>query len=362
MLKEDHRENSYILLFREKRGKRSQAGRLKRRKNLKEKHKLKKMAQTELKEKEVKEKNEEKEKKIFSLIKALEKCRQESQFNANDKREGTARISSMRSSVFTCKSAKNGIDVPSVMSKLPMVPLFSNDAIELIKRDGNNFEMLGKGAFGCVYLASMKNQGLKVAAKVVKNVAYNHILMEAKISQALCDHQSFLFCFGIWNKDGIILELADGYVKASTLYSTSTCKTSAVSVSSQLIRAVQYMHTKCILHNDIKSDNILYNQASGQIKVIDFGKARLLSFPKTYHIANTEQQAFYNKWHRFLAYELRNVPGACQSIMTDTYSVGYFLKYLGHHCMITALRDVGIACSNNDVSGRMTLETALLKL
>lgn len=87
------------------------------------------------------------------------------------------------------------------------------------------------------------------------------------------------------------------------------------------------MHSKHILHNDIKSDNIvIYDNVP---KIIDFGKSNLVTSCLVYSIKpGTEEHDKYERFHRHLAYELRNIPGSTQSVMTDTYSIGYMFKHL----------------------------------
>ena len=49
-------------------------------------------------------------------------------------------------------------------------------------------------------------------------------------------------------------------------YSENVCKY----VISEALKGIQFLHSKHIIHRDIKSDNILYNE-KGQVKLGDFG-------------------------------------------------------------------------------------------
>lgn len=46
----------------------------------------------------------------------------------------------------------------------------------------------------------------------------------------------------------------------------------------QLLAGVAYMHENWVLHRDIKTSNILYNNR-GQVKICDFGLARQYGSP-----------------------------------------------------------------------------------
>ena len=60
------------------------------------------------------------------------------------------------------------------------------------------------------------------------------------------------------------------------------------------------------------------------------GKATLIKAPLRYNIIpGSKEQKLFNKIHKHLAFDLRNVPHSYQSALTDVYSLGYNFKSIG---------------------------------
>ena len=74
-----------------------------------------------------------------------------------------------------------------------------------------------------------------------------------------------------------------------------------------LVAALCYIHNIGILHNDIKTDNIVLNGSPSQIRcvLIDFGKTCFISQGKTYRFSELSKQ-YYKKHHLQIAPDLRN--------------------------------------------------------
>ena len=105
--------------------------------------------------------------------------------------------------------------------------------------------------------------------------------------------------------------------------------------------AVEKMHEKKFLHNDIKGDNVVLSDVVPVYKnspplwpvLIDFGKARHFSQAKRYKL-DEEEKAIYETHHQHLAPEL--IAGTHpQSTRTDVYSLGRLITKVGnvlHSC------------------------------
>ena len=102
-----------------------------------------------------------------------------------------------------------------------------------------------------------------------------------------------------------------------------------MSIARQVLERISFLHQLTILHKDIKVDNvIMLGEFRAAVKIIHFGKSTLLSNPLKYSL-NYAERMKYNKYHRHLAYELRNETIIYQSVSTDIYSFGYMFQLVG---------------------------------
>ena len=128
--------------------------------------------------------------------------------------------------------------------------------------------------------------------------------------------------------------------------------------------ALDFVHKKGFLHNDLKGDNILLFKENEAIYpvIIDFGKCRPLTNPKRYYLMDKERRK-YKKPHRHIAPEL--VEGThSQSCESNIYSYGYLLRQITRSLKtkITVLEDILIACMRKNPLERPTLPEIILRL
>ena len=155
--------------------------------------------------------------------------------------------------------------------------------------------------------------------------------------QQVAGHRYFPYVYGIMEPGLILMEFI-GKIKLgnvmigkaihSYLGSFLIPKATWFCIVKDIVKAIIFVHSMGLLHNDIHCSNVLINEKFIP-KIIDFGKATLTDAPITYNIENGSNESEKYKCHRHLAYEIRNVKGTKQSICTDTYSVGYLLKSIG---------------------------------
>lgn len=109
------------------------------------------------------------------------------------------------------------------------------------------------------------------------------------------------------------------------------------------LSALVYLKSKCILHNDIKSDNILIGKLPSTFSevravLIHFNKACLRSEAQRYTLSSKERE-YYAKHYSQIAPEVRN---GCetQSFSSDIYSLGHVIKKIN-----TAILEIPCICS-----------------
>ena len=143
-------------------------------------------------------------------------------------------------------------------------------------------EKLGEGGMGVVYKAEDIKLKRTVALKFLPS--HNKIseqdrarfLQEAQAAAGL-NHPNICVIHAIEEDNEqqfIVMECLDGATLREKIASGALPAKQAVDYAVQIGEALQEAHGKGIVHRDIKADNIMIN-SKGQIKVMDFGLAKL---------------------------------------------------------------------------------------
>jgi eukaryotic-like serine/threonine-protein kinase len=141
---------------------------------------------------------------------------------------------------------------------------------------------IGAGGMGEVYLARDVRLGRRVALKFLypssPEVA-RRLLVEARAT-AKCTHENIVVIHDIDEHAGmpyLVLEYLEGK-PLSKLAGEGLPQIRIVEIMLAVARALDHAHAAGIVHRDLKPDNIFVT-ATGVVKVLDFGIAKLLGAP-----------------------------------------------------------------------------------
>ena len=184
--------------------------------------------------------------------------------------------------------------------------------------------LLGEGAFGRVYRGLDRRLGRPVAVKVIKpwwaedSAWVDRFEREARLLARVSD-PGIVQIFDIGHAEEgpyYVAELVDGESLAERLRGGALPVEQARSIAERLCRALASAHREGVVHCDVKPANVLLS-ASGEVKVGDFGVARLAegtSQAPTATVAGTP---------RYMSPE--QARGRPTTAATDVYSAGIVL-------------------------------------
>lgn len=151
---------------------------------------------------------------------------------------------------------------------------------------------LGRGGMGVVYKAEDTLLDRIVAYKVLppqvqRNQKIRDMFLREAKAAARLSHPNIVTIFDADEDRGeffIIMEMVEGD-SLKELLSTQgkfPIKTALV-LTAQVLKALAYAHSKGIVHRDIKPANLLWAKADKQIKITDFGLARVIEEGRKTH-------------------------------------------------------------------------------
>lgn len=154
-------------------------------------------------------------------------------------------------------------------------------AEELLFNRYRILKKVGQGASGVVFVAFDTKIGREVAIKrmpVLMKTA-PRVIREVR-TIAKMSHPNIVTVFEFEETDNyyyLIMEYLDGVNLRDILREKGHLTVSqALSIATQVARSLEYAHSTEVVHRDIKPENIMILK-NGQVKVTDFGIARLIS-------------------------------------------------------------------------------------
>ncbi|KAI9025790.1 camp-dependent protein kinase 6 [Phycomyces nitens] len=188
--------------------------------------------------------------------------------------------------------------------------------------DFNVIKTLGTGSFGRVHLVQSKFNERFYALKVLKKSEIVRLkqVEHTRNERAVLLTISHPFIVNLWGtfQDSTYLYMVMDYVPGGELFSYLRKQKTfpddvAKFYSAQVLLALVYMHSKNIVYRDLKPENILLD-AQGNIKITDFGFAKILKDDRTWTLCGTPD---------YLAPEVIQSKGYGKSV--DYWSLGVLI-------------------------------------
>jgi len=148
-------------------------------------------------------------------------------------------------------------------------------------------ELLGQGGMGAVYKARQKQLDRLVALKILppeagQSEAFAERFTREARSLAKLNHPQITTVHDFGRTERglyyFLMEFVDGTDLRRVIQAGGLTSEQALAIVPQVCEALHYAHKKGIVHRDIKPENILLDK-DGNIKIADFGLARLLDKP-----------------------------------------------------------------------------------
>lgn len=152
---------------------------------------------------------------------------------------------------------------------------------------------IGQGAASSMLRGRLAQGGASFAIKVLRLAASDHDQVEelrqrfARESLAVqrLSHRGIVRFVGAGEDDGVAwvaMELASGHDLARHVSPDTRLSPGRVlDIGAQLAEALSHAHRHGIVHRDLKPMNVIYDPASGVVKLTDFGIARLADASRT---------------------------------------------------------------------------------
>lgn len=210
---------------------------------------------------------------------------------------------------FVRKGMKEGDwDYPEDEAKVPPPNLeeWSNDIDQnQVLSKVKVGKKLGGGGFGSVYRLDPNDQHLDddlppLVVKIppegtskdeeAKKMALGELHKEAGIYEQIGDHPNILKCLGmrkVGGSEGLVMEAVRGKT-ADEFFANLRARVAEGKLSEpefwstvqytigKIMGALAHMHQKGLAHNDLKQQNVMIDEVSGDVKVIDVGTANPL--------------------------------------------------------------------------------------
>lgn len=226
--------------------------------------------------------------------------------------------------VMSLGRARGNLHKPKLSSSSPASPPSPEERLPTNRREAQVIgqyqlgEMLGKGAFGVVYRGLNMETGAFVAVKQIatRGVPKGHlasVMTELQLLKELKHPNIVQYIALIETRENInfVLEYIEGGSLEALLKKFGKMpEVLIVRYTQQILAGLEYLHSRNVIHRDIKCGNILITK-DGTVKLADFGIATNLSNESGPDAAGSPY---------WMAPEIIELRGACTA--SDIWSLG----------------------------------------
>jgi len=162
-------------------------------------------------------------------------------------------------------------------------------------------EVLGTGLCGKVLLARSRSDGRRFALKTIRKEQVSRTKLRALAAEVeICltlDHPNIARLQHVYETEReihLLLECCEGGEMYDRLHKRGVYRDAdAAEATRQMLRAIGHLHSKNIVHRDIKLENFLYESDAedAELKLIDFGFAKIWD-PSTLMLATCGSIAY----------------------------------------------------------------------
>ena len=201
--------------------------------------------------------------------------------------------------------AENFMEVPAL--EVVVKQLAESQGLGMIQRSGTKlgpYEILaplGSGGMGEVYRARDSKLNRDVALKILPAMFTDdaermaRFRREAQVLASL-NHPHIGSIYGLEESNSLrvlVLELVEGPTLADRITGGAVPLEEVLAIARQIADAVAYAHEKGVTHRDLKPANIKITP-EGNVKVLDFGLAKVLERPKDLNSNPSDSPTFSN--------------------------------------------------------------------
>lgn len=190
---------------------------------------------------------------------------------------------------------------------------------------------IGEGSFGKLYLAKDIKTNEKLALKFERKRDNNNLLKKEAYTMVKLKHSNIpkVYSFGTTNQYHVLAMelLGDSLETAFNKCDKKMSLKSACMIGIEMIKTLSFIHSKGVLHRDLKPDNFMFGRGSkaNKLYLIDFGLSKEYVDDKNQHVPVSYGKKLVGT-ARYAS--LNTHKGVEQGRRDDLESVGYILIYL----------------------------------